>query len=206
MALLDDIFGKKEGPPPMQAQMGGGVPTEQVLTMKQQGFTNNQIVQNLQRSGFTIDQINEAVHQADMKEAVIPAAIPPSMPSPPPVGGFQPMPSTIMTGTQEEKIEEVAETIIDEKWKELMQNVSRIADWKDNTETRLTRMEQQMTDLKNSFDNLHEGILGKIGEYDKGLTNVATEIKALEKVFQKILPGFIDNVNELSRITKRIKK
>ncbi len=205
MALLDDIFGKKSSPPPMgQEQMG--IPTEQVLIMKQQGFTNNQIVQNLQRGGFSIDQINEALHQADMKEAVSPAGFPSEMPMPPSSGGFQPVSSSFFPASNEERIEEVAETIIDEKWKELMANVSRIADWKDNTETRLTRMEQQMSDIKQSFDRLHEGILGKVGEYDKGLTNVATEIKALEKVFQKILPGFVENVNELSRITKRMKR
>jgi len=49
-------------------------------------------------------------------------------------------------------------------------------------------------------------VLGKIGDYDKTLENVGTEIKALEKVFQKILPGFVENVQELSRITRRIKE
>ncbi|HLC99104.1 MAG TPA: hypothetical protein VJC00_03800, partial [Candidatus Nanoarchaeia archaeon] len=56
-----------------------------------------------------------------------------------------------------------------------------------------------------SFDRLHEGVLGKIGEYDKGIVDIGVEIKALEKVFQKILPGFMENVNELSRITSSMK-
>ena len=47
---------------------------------------------------------------------------------------------------------------------------------------------------------MHKGILGKISEYDQNLVNVGTEIKAMEKVFEKILPSFTDNVQRLSRI------
>ena len=35
--------------------------------------------------------------------------------------------------------------------------------------------------------------------------DIGVEIKALEKVFQKILPGFMENVNELSRISRDMK-
>lgn len=33
-----------------------------------------------------------------------------------------------------------------------------------------------------------------------------TEIKAMEKVFQKVLPTFTDNINELTKVTKELKK
>ncbi|MBI1969996.1 hypothetical protein HYS48_04850, partial [Candidatus Woesearchaeota archaeon] len=45
----------------------------------------------------------------------------------------------------------------------------------------------------------------KIGNYDQSIKDVSTEIRALEKVFQKILPGFVENVNELSRIAQTLK-
>ena len=66
-------------------------------------------------------------------------------------------------------------------------------------------VEQQTKDLKSTLDNLHSAIIGKIGEYDKNLLSVGTEIKAMEKVFQKILPSLSDNVAELSKITTRLK-
>ncbi len=44
------------------------------------------------------------------------------------------------------------------------------------------------------------------GEYDQNILNVGTEIKVMEKVFQKVLPTLTENVNELSRITKGMKK
>ena len=53
---------------------------------------------------------------------------------------------------------------------------------------------------------LQQALVGKIGEYDQNILNVGMEIKAMEKVFQKVLPQFTENVNELSRVTQSIKK
>jgi prefoldin subunit 5 len=105
-----------------------------------------------------------------------------------------------------ERIEELAEAIIDEKWNDIVKSINKIADWKERTESKITKMEQQMTDLKKNFDQLHQGVLGKIGDYDKNLMNISTEIKAMDKVFQKVLPVMTENVNELSRITQDMKK
>ena len=102
-------------------------------------------------------------------------------------------------------IEEIAEAIIDEKWEEMMKNINKITEWKDNVDSRLNKLDQELKDVNDSFDKLHKAIIGKIGEYDQNILNVGTEIKAMEKVFQKILPTFTENVNELARITKDAK-
>ncbi|RMF05574.1 hypothetical protein D6764_04340 [Candidatus Woesearchaeota archaeon] len=59
--------------------------------------------------------------------------------------------------------------------------------------------------MKSEFDSLHRGVLGKIGEYDQNIVNIGTEIKAMERVFQKVLPVFTENVNELNRVTEEIR-
>ena len=56
--------------------------------------------------------------------------------------------------------------------------------------------------MKERFDSLHKGVLGKITEYDQNLTTVGSEIKAMEMAFQKILPNFIENISKLDRIVK----
>src|SRR3989344_7630938 len=43
-----------------------GVPVDQVLMMKQQGYTNNQIVQTLQSQGYNNSQIFDAINQAGL--------------------------------------------------------------------------------------------------------------------------------------------
>ena len=50
--------------------MAEGSPINDILQMRQQGLSNNQIIQNLQRAGYTNTQIFDAMNQADTKMAV----------------------------------------------------------------------------------------------------------------------------------------
>lgn len=101
--------------------------------------------------------------------------------------------------------EELIEAIIDEKWNELLKDVNKIIEWKNQTETRVTSIEQEIKDMKDQFSSLHQAILGKIGDYDKHIVDIGTEIQAMEKVFAKVLPVFTQNVSELTRITDDMK-
>lgn len=101
--------------------------------------------------------------------------------------------------------EELIEAIIDEKWNELIKDVNKIIEWKNQTESRVTSIEQEIKDMRDQFDKLHQALVGKIGEYDKHILDVGTEIKAMEKVFAKVLPVFTQNVSELTRITDDLK-
>ncbi len=202
-------------------------PVNQVIEMRSQGMSNNQISQTLQRQGYNSTQIFDAFNQADMKGAVEPI---PSQN----LGGQQQEPEKKMPPVmdlsssqqyddasqypqnfQETQnmyqdpgigTEELVESIIDEKWEELMKDINKVIDWKNRTEARVAKVEQKIDDLKDRFDQLHKAIIGKVGEYDKHILDVGTEIKALEKVFQKVLPQFADNVKELSIISERFKK
>jgi len=202
--------------------MPEGIPVDQVITLRNQGLSNDQIIQNLQRFGFGLDQINSAIMQADMKEGTMTSPYPMRGPggsqglNAPQGGDSFDMPQSpgdmgqnysqaVEWAPAEDKIHEIAEAIINEKWTELIDRVNKIIDWKDSVENRMGKMEQQLADISHAFDKLHEGVLGKIADYDRSVMNLGTEIKALEKVFQKILPGFVENVNELSRITSRVK-
>jgi hypothetical protein len=114
-----------------------------------------------------------------------------------------PMPAP---GGSREEIEEIAEAIVEEKWREKEIEITKIMEWKEQVTAHLTQLRQQVIDLKASFDSLHKGMLGKITEYDENLTNVGTEIKAMEKVFSKVLPSLTDSVNKLGRISGTKKK
>ena len=203
-------------PEPEAPAMPTGTPVEQVLTLQQQGMSNNQITQTLQQQGFTPQQVYDAMNQASIKGAITPApaetspsteGMPPppgALPGPPTAGEMPPPP---MPGGQAiPGIEETIEAIVEDKWKEVEETISKLNEWKETADARLTKFEQSMKDLKGDMDNLHKAIVSKIGEYDQNLLNVGTEIKAMEKVFSKVLPTFTENVNELARVTKGIKK
>jgi len=209
-------------------------PTESILSMRQQGLTNNQIIAALQRQGYNTNQILDAMNQADIRMQTKrpfdveggnmadpnapgapvgapagapgdPAGAPPGAPGMMPAPG-QELPMMDDSMVDSGRIEEIAEAIIEEKWNDLMENINRIIEWKDKTESRVTQMETMMKSIKDDFDKMHSSILERVGEYDKHIGDVGTEVKALEKVFQKVLPGFVENVSELSRITEELKK
>lgn len=211
----------KSPAPPTTPQNQQQNPINIVISLRQQGFDNNQIVQYLQRAGYGSTQIFDALNQANLggnagpvppsqmpSNQQPPAPMEPNIPSAPEMPPPN-MPSPAMppsdTASDRERIEELTETIIDEKWEEFSKNVNKILEWKNKTEAKITALEQQFKDLKESYNKLHAAIIGKIGEYDQNIRNVGTEIKAMEKVFQKILPTFTDNVNELSRVTTNLK-
>ncbi len=103
------------------------------------------------------------------------------------------------------KVEEISEAIIEEKWQDLMKDFNKLVEWKSSVEQRMSVLEQRFSDMKSAFDNLQKGVINKVSDYDKSVRDVGSEMKALEQVFQKIIPTLTENVNELSRITKGMK-
>lgn len=128
--------------------------------------------------------------------------MPTGMP-PPQMGGMQP-PGT-QQGLSGTSNEELIEAIIDEKWNELLGDINKLLDWKSQAESEMAAMKQEISDLKGEFDRLHQGVVGKVGEYDKHILDVGAEISAMEKVFAKVLPLFTEKVSELSQISEDMK-
>ena len=104
-----------------------------------------------------------------------------------------------------EEIEQVVETIIDERWKEVTENIQKVLEWKNTMDEKFTKMQEDVNNLKEDFNELYRAIVGKVGEYDNNILKVDTELKALEKVFSQVLPNFTANVNELGRIAQDIR-
>ena len=195
-----------------------GTPTEQVLSMQQQGMSQEQIVQNLKNQGYNSSQIFDAMNQASAKGGVGapappgPGGPPPppppgggAMPPPPPPGGaMMPAPGAPAEAGGE-RFEEIAESIVDEKFKEFEEEFKKVKAKQDANSEIIAKLQQSVTDLKSGMDNLHKAIVSKIGEYDQNLLSVGTEIKAMEKVFSKVLPTFTENINELARVTNKMK-
>ncbi len=262
MGLFD--FGKKKEAP----MQGPRAPVEDVIRMRRQGLSNNQIVQALQRNGFQSPQIFDAFSQADLRapspvqgmppppgmqqrqpfmqgqnESPESLGLPPGLPgleggmenessitgpqSPDEISGFgqgssqggeAAVPDESYGAPQQQqgygggygsdvpaKVEEISEAIIEEKWQDLMKDFNKVIEWKTGMEQRMAVLEQRFADLKTAFDSLQKSVVEKVSDYDKSVKDVGSEMKALEQVFQKIIPTMTENVNELSRITKGMK-
>tara|TARA_Y100000031_G_C8253435_1_gene401791 strand:+ start:15378 stop:16001 length:624 start_codon:yes stop_codon:yes gene_type:complete len=199
------------------------VPMDLVFDMKTNGMSNNKIIEDLQRMGYNPTHIFDAVKLSDNNHAnpSIPMNFenfnanmpPPPMPQQqqPQQQAFQqsfqqPVSSVGFGSVDKEEVEEVVETIIQEKWEDLLGDIKKIVKWKSEIESRFVKIEQEVKNIKDNFSSLQKAIFGKINDYDKSITDVGTEIKAMEKVFQKVLPDLTSNVTELSGIVKKMKK
>lgn len=203
------IFGANQGYSPSR------LPIDQVRIMRAQGMDNNQIIQSLQRDGFNSSDIFDAMNQADMVSGGPMndnTLVPPQDYGQPNFGASQdfmtghPPPQRNEIYGADSSTEELVEAIIDEKWNELLKDINKVIEWKNAANSKILQMEQKFADLKQEFDKIHTAIISKIDEYDKNITNVGAEVRAMEKVFSKVLPVFTENVSELSRITKDIKR
>jgi DNA-binding transcriptional MerR regulator len=218
------IFGKKKEQPkqdmnsfdmPMPQQQSA---MEQVQSMRQQGYSNNQIMQALQGQGFNPLEISDAMNQAnasgnfqgqmqpepDLQDyghyetyGEQPSQFQPQGHDMPPMAQMQPS-----SNVDEEKVQQIVEAVIDEKWEEFAKDVKKIIEWKEKSEDRMAKLEQQLIDMRLSMDSLTKSIIAKISSYDQNIVDVGTEIKAMEKVFQKVLPSLTENVNKLERMSK----
>ncbi len=197
---------------------GRDIPMSRIIDMQRKGLTNNQIIQTLQRDGFSATQVFDALNQANMQPTPQMGRIEmeqPPWPNPTTTdvgvpGNSNPMPPPVQARApprtdNDSSNEELIEAIIDEKWAEISKSVESIVDWKEATGSRLEKLEQRFEDLRQEFDKVHQAVLGKVQEYDKNILQVGAEVKAMEKVFSKVLPVFTENVAELSRITDQVK-
>ncbi len=105
-----------------------------------------------------------------------------------------------------EAVEEIAESIITEKWEEALKNIGDLKLWKEKVETDLSGIKQEILRTEAKFENLQKVILGKLGEYSEGVTDLGAEMKAMERVFEKILNPLTKSVKELEEVTRKIKK
>lgn len=108
--------------------------------------------------------------------------------------------------TSTDQIQEIAESIIEEKWQEFMSEMGGFDIWRDRVNREIGSVKQELVRTQDRFNNLQKAVLGKVSEYNENILNIGTEMKALEKVFEKILEPLTTNIKELEKITERLKK
>ena len=176
----------------------------EVRNLRDQGLADSLINDELTRKGYPEENVSQAMSALD------------DMPVPTPEGGssmqemdFSPPPRSVSgsnDGNIYERIEEMAESLIDEKWDELISEVKKIVEWKQKIEEKQASMLSDLRKLKEDFAILHQGVLGKLDDYDSRMRDVGTELNAVGKVFKDVIPEFVENVKELKHITEKRRK
>jgi hypothetical protein len=216
MGLLDNVFGGK--------QKAQGNLVDGVVGMRQQGVPDAAIAQQMQAQGVPLPQIQDAMTQADIKMRV--SGQPPGMPGPdmtqplmaPPMGGPEMsqqmqmgqmgqmgggmMPSEAPSGPSSE---EIIERIIDDKWHVMQDKFDKFEESKSELLRQMQDLRDNLNDLRVKYAQLQEDSVVKIEEYNKELEGVGSQIKAMQRVMQNMIPVFAENVRQLNDIVSDMK-
>ncbi|MBI2572295.1 hypothetical protein HYV86_00380 [Candidatus Woesearchaeota archaeon] len=190
------------------------LPTNQVMELRAQGLSDPLIMEELTKQGIPPDQVHMAINSLEMSNPAAEYGAPQGYPSQQPAGRYpssMPSPPAARSSSSPEptelysRIEEITESLIDEKWDQLIGEVKKIIEWKERVEERQRAAENDLVRLKEDFKILHQGVLGKLDEYDTRMQDVGTELKAVGRVFKDVVPVFVDNVKELSSIKDQMR-
>ncbi len=195
-------------------------PLDLLNNLKQSGFTKDQIVENLQRRGYSMQAIDDAFTQQDiqgateeppapqfsqMQRSVLSQAQPP-LPAATFIPRFQQQVQVPEIAASTDSVQELVESVIEERWRRAMEEFGDLAAWRDKVRTEVTSIKQELLRLETRFDSLQHAVIGKIQDYDKNIGDVGVEIKALEKILEKIIHPLTQNVKDLQKITDELKK
>ena len=196
------------------------VPLDLVSNLKQSGFSKDQIVDNLQRRGFSMQAIDDAFTQADIQGATEEPPAPqfaqmqrsvlsqpsPSSAAPAFIPRFQPQVQVPEATVASEGVQELVESVIEERWRRAMEEFGDLAAWREKVRTEVTSIKQELLRLETRFDSLQHAVLGKVQDYDRNIGDVGVEVKALQKILEKIIHPLAQNVKDLQKVAEDLKK
>jgi len=194
--------------------MNEQIPIQKVVDMRSQGFSNEKIIEALLAEKFTYQQIRDAVQQADIKKNIsnpgasekmensssskesTPSNPQPAMPRPQPMAQRQSMINV-------DEIQRILEEIISEKWRESEDVIRSMIEWKASVSTKMKDLDTRISEFNVRLDSMNSVLGKKAEEFNQTMIEVDTEVKALDKALNKLVPALSDNISELKDMINR---
>jgi len=98
-------------------------------------------------------------------------------------------------------INEICEQTVEEKTDKLKKEISSFTKFKEDIDFDVQKMNERLTRIENSFNELQMAILRKIGSYGDDIKNISKEMYATQESFSKMLDPLTDNIRALQNIT-----
>jgi len=105
----------------------------------------------------------------------------------------------------DEKINELIEKYLEEKWQVVAQFLQDLKAWKNTVDNEIRELREEVTKLKARVDEIENGSQQKMNEVARTIMDLGAEIKAMERVLQQMLPDLVSSVRELSKIVAELK-
>ncbi len=207
------------------------IPVNEVLTLLNRGFKKEEITRSLEGRGYSLQQISDALNQAEIKQGVQGNMPPQEMeesmmdedldvPLPDQNSSQQGAPQQQYNNYQPQQyqmpiaqaavnydeVQALVEQIVEEKWKEMMRSIGDINVFKARVGDDMEAVKQELLRTQKRLEDLQVAVLGKVREYNDSVLGIGNDMKALEEVFGKIMTPLVENVKELGKITEQLKK
>lgn len=187
---------------------------DQIQQMKSQGILDDQIIENLKQQGVSPKEINDAINQAQIKNAVMgdqqmqnqdysqqnpyagqqyyqEGAYQQQYTNDPYPQQQAPVSNSIDANT----VMEIAEKVFEEKIKKIEKQVSEFSEFKTLSQTKLDNLAERIKRMETVMDQLQIKILEKISSYGQNLEEIKGEMSMMEDSFQKMTNPLLDKAN-----------
>lgn len=146
-------------------------------------------------------QMQPSIMGAEMPMEQMPAEIPPATAMPtgqemPYYEEYQPQQATDI-----ETINDIAEQIVEEKIDPIKKQITDFTRFKNELGLETETINQRLSRIENTFNELQMAILRKIGGYGEDIKNIAREMHETQDSFSKIVNPLTDNIRELKKLT-----
>ena len=187
---------------------------DQIIGMRNQGISDDEIIARLQERGITPQAINDALNQAEIKKAVsndyqnAPGPSQEEYSS----GDYQPQeqqyspqeyspqqnyeqPYSPQGDFDSSTIIEVSEKVFSEKTQKMQKQMKEIIEFKVLAESQINSISDRLKRIETMIDKLQVAILEKVGSYGRGLENVQKEMQMMQESFGKVVNPLADKAN-----------
>jgi len=204
------------------------IPIQEALELINRGLSNEEITRKLEAKGFNLQQISDAISQANIKKGVE-GNMPEQNMQESSMNQEIPLPQqeqqiAVGQSVQEQAYQQqqayypqqqsapnyadtqaIVEQIIEEKWRDLMKDVGDISVFKARVSDDMEAVKQELIRTQRRLEDLQVAVMGKVKDYHAGVSQIGSDMKTLEQVFSKILEPLTMNIKELGRITNDLK-
>ncbi len=224
MSLLD-TFRKKENMevPDVSSMIANGMSEQDIIdTLRQQGYDSTAIkealLKGIEKEPQQPQEANQQAPQQMTRIADIPTIKPSGMPQTSTISsGASIYPQPVQKSAEQaqqkpmndetlETIQQVLEQIIEEKWRSSAGDINTMKTAIRSNSNSVTDISEKIDKLNQRIDSVQNIMLGKTEEYNKTISDVNVELKAFEKVIDRLVPTISDSIKELRDLIDGLKK
>ena len=171
---------------------------ETILDLKEQGISDDEIIEQLRQQGFSPKEIHDAFSQLKIRQAVSQEynsvqGQEQAYQDPSQYAGQYPQQD--YSGYQEpsgEALGEMVDHVVEEKLQGVHKSVSEVLSAMAAFEVKFKDFDRRLQSAEEQLRKLQEALIGKFGEYTKDVKSIKEEMGVMQESFSKALNPLAD--------------